>query len=60
MTPIEAARAIKQHVEPAICRRLPHVALEEAILSVCKGACPIAVAELIREAAPAPEYYYDE
>ena len=51
MTPIEAARALRQYVSPAICRKLPRVALEEAILAVCKGACPIGVAESLKEAA---------
>jgi hypothetical protein len=51
LTPIEAARAIKEYVSPSVCRRLPRVALVEAICAVCKGACPRAVAEAIAEAA---------
>lgn len=51
MTPIEAARAIKQHVSPAVCRKLPRVALQEAIRAVCKGASPVTVAALLKEAA---------
>jgi len=51
MTPIEAARAIKQHITAADCRKLPRIALEQAIRAVCAGRCPKAVAEMISEAA---------
>ena len=51
MTAIEAARNIKKYVSPSVCRKLPRVALVEAIRAVQKGTCPRAVAEAIAEAA---------
>jgi len=51
MTPIEAARAIRKHIDAATCRKLPRVALEQAIRAVVQGRDPAAVAEMIEEAA---------
>jgi hypothetical protein len=51
MTPIEAARAIKKHVDPETCRKLPRSALEMAIRAVCCGQCPAGVAASIEDAA---------
>ena len=51
MTPKDAARALRPHTDPATCRRLPRVALEEAIRAVMRGACPAGVGDSLREAA---------
>lgn len=46
--PIHAARLIRQHVSPSAIRAVRaacgRVALEEAILAVVRGACPVGVA----------------
>jgi hypothetical protein len=51
ISPMTAAQQLRRFIDGKTCRRLPAVALQEALKAVMAGADPRGVAEAMKEAA---------